>query len=256
MKSILFLSLFLCIAQALQINFSSQERNMSNRDSAQSHYESVLDDILSQHNEGLLTELSMAIKDPHTMYAVLRPQADVLVQGPMEDVCVAQMPGMIANQIHEFSHALYSQVDTIVTDVWKTTDTELRQMILHAINQGSWEQDVLDEIVSSVEFINMEISDRLVAIAHQFDFLGKIRAALLNCQAIFDPHTTSAPQTLTEKIWTAILISFRNPGAFEPNTHGFLNRYIFDLISDLQGELYGRTIELATSIYEDLAFNM
>lgn len=88
----LFLStLFLMViaVQGLQINFNSQESNiiryeeksvgsMMVKDTAQAHYESIIDDILSQHNEGLLIELSFVIKDPQQMYSVMKPQADVL----------------------------------------------------------------------------------------------------------------------------------------------------------------------------------
>lgn len=49
------------------------------KDTAQAHYESIIDDILSQHNEGLLTELSIVIKTPHDMQTALRPQSELLM---------------------------------------------------------------------------------------------------------------------------------------------------------------------------------
>lgn len=49
------------------------------KDTAQAHYESIIDDILSQHNEGLLTELSIVIKTPHDMQNALRPQSELLM---------------------------------------------------------------------------------------------------------------------------------------------------------------------------------
>ncbi|OBZ89518.1 hypothetical protein A0J61_02419 [Choanephora cucurbitarum] len=259
MISFVFICLFfITTLQALQVNFaSSSSKDLLNRDSALSHYQSVLDDILSQHNEGLLTDLSMIIKDTDTMYAVLRPQASYLLEDP-QDVCVAQMPGMIATQIHELSNTLYAQVDAIVLDSWRASDTEIRQLILNAINQGSWEQDVLDELADHLEMVNMEIADRLLNVVHEFDFLDKIKWSLVKCQAVFDAPSQPA-NSLTEKIWTAILVSLRNEPLSEDRItssgHGLLNRYLSELVLDLQGELYGRTFELATSIYEDLAFN-
>ncbi|KAI8366133.1 hypothetical protein BD560DRAFT_401206 [Blakeslea trispora] len=263
MISLVFAALFfLTTLQALQVNFASSthSKDLLNRDSAQSHYQSVLDDVLSQHNEGLLSDLSMIIKDTDTMYAVLRPQANYLIRQGVDDVCVAQMPGMIANQIHELSNALYTQADAIVLDVWSATDTELRQLIINAIHLGSWEQDVLDELANHVEMVNMEIADRLLKVVHEFEFLNKMRWSLVKCQNMFD-STTSQPSSssLPEKIWTAILVSLRNDPFGEDliasSGHGLLNRYLSELIVDLQGELYGRTFELASSIYEDLAFN-
>lgn len=70
--------------QAVQINFNSHPSRVSGdtylmiKDTAQAHYESIIDDILSQHNEGILTELSFIIKEPQQMYAIMKPQADLL----------------------------------------------------------------------------------------------------------------------------------------------------------------------------------
>jgi hypothetical protein len=79
----LFIFTFLLLTvQGLQINFSAikpvDTNLMTIKDTAQAHYESIIDDVLSQHNEGLLTELSIVIKDPHDMYSILKPQADLL----------------------------------------------------------------------------------------------------------------------------------------------------------------------------------
>lgn len=83
----LFALLMVVSVQGLQINFNSyselnQYEEMASammvRDTAQAHYESIIDDILSQHNEGLLTEMSIVIKDTQQMYGVMRPQAEVL----------------------------------------------------------------------------------------------------------------------------------------------------------------------------------
>lgn len=83
-SSIIFISTFLLlVVQGFQLNFNSikpvDTNLMTIKDTAQAHYESVIDDILSQHNEGLLTELSIVVKSPHDMYSILKPQADLLV---------------------------------------------------------------------------------------------------------------------------------------------------------------------------------
>jgi hypothetical protein len=69
----------LIAVQGLQINFSSTKSDLLIKDTAQAHYESIIDDILSQHNEGLLTELSIVIKTPHDMQTALRPQSELLM---------------------------------------------------------------------------------------------------------------------------------------------------------------------------------
>ncbi|CAO3606848.1 unnamed protein product [Mucor fragilis] len=264
---ILFFTCTLLIAvQGLQINFSSTKSDLLIKDTAQAHYESIIDDILSQHNEGLLTELSIVIKTPHDMQTALRPQSELLMgSSNIQDVCVAQMPGMIANQIHELSNELYSSVDAIVSEFWTTADIEYRQLILNAINKGLWEQEVMDELVASLELLNMDIADHIIAAIDRFDILYKVKMALKSCQSIFDEENNpfaaeDEEETLTEKIWTAILVSFTSTssqassGVREAPQHGFLNRYIFELTSDLQSELYSRVYELARSVYEDLAF--
>ncbi|KAI8636425.1 hypothetical protein BD408DRAFT_426125 [Parasitella parasitica] len=262
---LLFTCTFLMAVQGLQISFNSVQSDMLIRDTAQAHYESIIDDILSQHNEGLLTELSIVIKNPHDMQAALRPQSELLMGSPnIQDVCVAQMPGMIANQIHELSNEIYSSVDAIVSELWTTADIEYRQIILNAINKGHWEQEVMDELVASLELLNMDIADRVIAAVDRFDILYKVKLALKSCQSIFDQENNpfaaedQEEETLTEKIWTAILVSFTSKSGQESikqePQHGFLNRYIFELTSDLQSELYSRVFELAKGVYEDLAF--
>lgn len=49
------------------------------RDTAQVHYESIVDTVLGQHNEKLLLELSQIIKDPHHLYKALKPEAELLL---------------------------------------------------------------------------------------------------------------------------------------------------------------------------------
>ena len=124
----------------------------------------------------------------------------------------------------------------------------------------------MDELVTSLELLNMDIADHIIAAVDKFDILYKVKMALKSCQSIFDQENNpfadaeAEEETLTEKIWTSILVSFTSKSGQEPSfireepQHGFLNRYIFELTSDLQSELYSRVYELARSVYEDLAF--
>lgn len=176
------------------------------------------------------------------------------------DVCVAQMPGMIANQIHELSNEIYLSINLIVSKYWKKTDTYYRQLILNAINKGLWEQDVMNELVDSVQVLNMDIADSITAVVEQYNMLNKLKQSLLNCQAVFGSELVEQELTLTEKIWNAILISFKlsNPINLQDEEYqqnGFMGRYLFELKSDIQSEMYSRVYELARSIYEDLAFS-
>lgn len=287
----ILLLLLITVVQGLQINFNSHSPQGSNilryeqdiemtstmlvKDTAQAHYESIIDDILSQHNEGLLSELSIVIKDPQQMYSVMKPQADILYHGlehaavtssQLQDVCVAQMPGMIANQIHELSNEIYTSVDSIVSQYWKISDHAYRQLLLNAIHQGLDEQEVMEELTNALEILNMDITDRITQTVDGFQILNKLKQALVNCQSMFakEEAATTTEQddketTLTEKIWHAILVSFSlsNPLVEESNLEqsGFMGRYVFELKSDIQSEMYSRVYELARSIYEDLAFS-
>jgi hypothetical protein len=170
------------------------------------------------------------------------------------------MPGMIANQIHELSNEIYLSVNLIVSKYWKKTDTYYRQLVLNAINKGLWEQDVMNELVNSVQVLNMDISDRITETVDQFNMLNRLKKSLLNCQSIFGGELPAeAELSLSEKIWNAILFSFSlsNPitNDNEIQQKGFMGRYVFELRSDIQSEMYSRVYELARSIYEDLAFS-
>lgn len=64
----------------LQINIQSIKTAATTtvRDTVQEHVELIVDDVFSEHNEDLLSRLSMIIKNPHDMYNTLKPQADLI----------------------------------------------------------------------------------------------------------------------------------------------------------------------------------
>ncbi|KAI9360654.1 hypothetical protein BD770DRAFT_441966 [Pilaira anomala] len=258
----------LTIVQAApsQIYFNSQPQEEENlpslRDTAQAHYESIVDNILSQHNEGILTELSFVIKDPQEMYSIMKPQVEVLFEQDysdvIQDVCVAQMPGMIANQIHELSNQIYARIESVVLNKWKKSDTYYREIIVNSIDKGLWEQDILDDLIQSIEMLNMNIADHIVEAIDEFNMLGKLKQSLKHCQDIFSERTEQdhVSTSLSESLWKAVLVSLHlsNPNP-EPKKTGFMGKYVFDLRTDLQSEMYSRVYELATGIFEDLAYS-
>ncbi|KAG2209150.1 hypothetical protein INT47_005442 [Mucor saturninus] len=261
----IFCIVILCLMatiQAMQINFNSHPSQSGGtysmiKDTAQAHYESIIDDILSQHNEGILTELSFIIKEPQQMYAIMKPQADLLygTATPIEDVCVAQMPGMIANQIHELSNQIYSSIDLIVTQHWKRSDEYYRQTILKAIEKGLYEQDILELLYEIMEGVNTDITDHIAHTIDEFHMLKKLKDGLDHCQAIFGQEAEKDTETFADKIWNALLLSLsRSDSNNEPRQNGFMGKYVFELRADIQSELYSRLYELARAVYEDLAF--
>lgn len=170
------------------------------------------------------------------------------------------MPGMIANQIHELSNQIYSSIDLIVSKNWKNSDEYYRKIILNAIDKGLWEQDILDELIQTLEILNMDITDHITKTVDQFNMLNKLKDALEHCQAIFGQQKIEqeTSTTLIEKIWSALLVSFSLSNDLsnnEPRQNGFMGKYIFELRADIQSELYSRVYELARSVYEDLAFS-
>ncbi|KAI9247896.1 hypothetical protein EDC94DRAFT_589608 [Helicostylum pulchrum] len=261
---LILLLVFLFGVQAAQISFKSSSYQQDEGlivDTAQAHYESIIDDILSQHNEGILTELSFVIKDPQQMYAVMKPQVDLLYDhaNTIQDVCVAQMPGMIANHIHELSNQIYSSVESVVSDKWNKKDSYYRDVVVSAIDKGLWEQDILDELIHELEILNMDITDAIIFTLDRFNMLQKLKVSLNQCQLMFDEDTKPVDtlSTLTENLWNAVLVSLSlsNPNHVEPKKSGFMGKYVFDLRTDIQSEMYSRVYELSRSIFEDLAFS-
>lgn len=175
------------------------------------------------------------------------------------DVCVAQMPGMIANHIHELSNQIYSSVESVVSDKWNKKDTYYRDIIVAAIDKGLWEQDILDELIHELEILNMDITDAIVSTLDRFNMLQKLKVSLNQCQLMFDENTKPVDtlSTLTETLWNAVLVSLSlsNPNNVEPKKSGFMGKYVFDLRTDIQSEMYSRVYELSRNIFEDLAFS-
>lgn len=218
------------------------------RDTAQIHYESIVDTVLGQHNEKLLLELSQAIKDPHHLYEALKPEAELLLGSePMQGnpnlfcgvvnclipfvVCVAQMPGMIANQIHEQSTLVYNQIYPILKRRWLTADNDYHQMISQSVSD-----EVVEDLSDSLELLNMDITDDIIDTLRDFDMIGNIKRSLLNCQSTFS-------NTAISTLWSTAVE--------KKETKSLLDSYKARLISDLQSQLYSRVYELASSIYQD-----
>lgn len=180
----------------------------------------------------------------------------------ISDVCVAQLPGMIANQIHELSNQIYARIESVVSNQWKKSDTYYREIIVNSIDKGLWEQDILDDLIQSLEMLNMNIADHIVAAIDEFNMLGKLKQSLNHCQDIFSERSSSSSteqdhvSSLSESLWNAVLVSLHlsNPNP-EPKKTGFMGKYVFDLRTDLQTEMYSRVYELANGIFEDLAYS-
>ncbi|KAI8982483.1 hypothetical protein BDF20DRAFT_912637 [Mycotypha africana] len=287
--SILVLFGSISLVEALQISFYRQEQQIpilessptiTNRmllkDTALAHYESIVDDVLSEHNENLLTQLSTIIKDPHEIVSTLKPEAKHILasQTEISDVCVAQMPGIIANYIHELTNDIYSSIEGIISSHWKKSDIEYRRLVLDAVTSHlnkNDEQHVLTELMGSLEIINMEIADQLLFVVEQFDLFGKMSDALKSCQSLFSDTVDDQRQEevkkegktagFISKIWNAFLVSVTQSATMTSNrfdtrnNHGLLSKYILELRIDLQSELFSRVYELARNIYEDLAFS-
>lgn len=166
------------------------------------------------------------------------------------------MPGMIANQIHELSNQIYSSIDLIVAKNWKNSDEYYRQTILNAIEKGLYEQDILEALLEIIESINMDIADQIAQTIDQFNMLNKLKDSLDHCQAIFGQEPMEQDSVnFADKIWSALLVSLsRSNNSNEPRQNGFMGKYIFELRSDIQSELYARVYELARGVYEDLAY--
>ncbi|CAO3701681.1 hypothetical protein G6F70_001668 [Rhizopus microsporus] len=201
------------------------------RDTAQIHYESIVDTVLGQHNEKLLLELSQAIKDPHHLYEALKPEAELLLGSEPMQVCVAQMPGMIANQIHEQSSLVYNQIYPILKRRWLTADNDYHQMISQSVSD-----EVVEDLSDSLELLNMDITDDIIDTLRDFDMIGNIKRSLLNCQSTFS-------NTVISTLWSTAVE--------KKETKSLLDSYKARLISDLQSQLYSRVYELASSIYQD-----
>lgn len=150
------------------------------------------------------------------------------------------MPGMIANQIHEFSNAVYTSVQTVVGQSWKLSDIELRQSILRAISKGYNEDEVIEDLSHTLEMVNMDMTDKLVRVLEEFDMVQQVRSALVSCQSVFAPETSGS----IEKSTTTAT-----------KDRSFLDTFLLQLTTDLQSQLYNQVSNLAKSVYEDLAFS-
>lgn len=168
------------------------------------------------------------------------------------------MPGMIANLVHELGNELYSSIERTVSSLWTPTDQEMTRVIKDAINKGYRENQIIDELGDALEILNMDIADEIMAVFQRFDILSKMKSSLEFCHSAFESNT-AIDSKFTEKVWSAVLLSFNQPPTISiytvKNDHpdGFLNSYLKELTSDVQSELYSRVYDLARKLYEDLA---
>lgn len=185
------------------------------RDTAQSHYESIVDDVLGQHNEDILSKLSLAIQDPHHLYQLLKPEAEFLIDSEPIQVCVAQMPGMIANQIHEQSNVVYNRIYPLLQATWATFDSDFQHL----------------DLANALELLNMQVAEDIIRTLEEFDLLTQVKQTLVDCHSTFDAPTTKTSST---------------------HQNSFLFRYLLKLTWDMEARLYSGLDELTLSLYQDM----
>ncbi|KAI8978047.1 hypothetical protein BDB01DRAFT_800594 [Pilobolus umbonatus] len=268
-SSLLFCyTLFLCLfsIQGLQIPFNAHKDMMKTegnvmliKDNVQAHYETIVDGVLSQHNEYLLSELSRMIRDPHQVLFHLRHEAELLLDGldSVEDVCVAQMPGIIANHIQQLSSQVYSSIYPAVGRIWHFTDNDFRNYLFEAVAMDDMEDtDMADELTSVLEFINMDIGDAIIESITEYDILSVVTQSLLQCQGEYESEDTERVETLSDKLWVALLSSLPEPvikSSSSPSARkGFLGQYVARLVHDLNLEMNMGVEVLAKTINRDL----
>ncbi|KAI8874738.1 hypothetical protein K501DRAFT_289660 [Backusella circina FSU 941] len=221
------------------------------RDTAQFHYETIVDEVISVHNEDLLSELTVMIRDPHHLTSVLRPQTEYLGLTSISDICIVQMPGSIANEIHELSKEIYSSVSRVVAEYWTSGDNYYRKVVLN-----SMEEEREEELAAAIEISNMKITDSIMDVIDNFDFISRVKNNVMSCQNMLYEEDIYEEDSLTQKLWTAILSATK--AKHDESLHsinvnrGFLYRYLQELTSDLQTQLNGRVYDLASNINEDL----
>jgi hypothetical protein len=167
------------------------------------------------------------------------------------DVCIAQMPGSIANEIHELSKEIYSSVSRIVAEYWTSGDNYYRKVALN-----SMEEDTEEELTAAIEIPNMKITDSIMDVINDFDFISRVKNNVMACQSMFYEEDIYEENSLSQRLWTALLSATKprhDESLHSTNVNrGFLYRYLQELTSDLQTQLNGRVYDLASNINEDL----
>ncbi|KAI8885640.1 hypothetical protein K501DRAFT_245616 [Backusella circina FSU 941] len=249
---IVLLSCFLLLTQQAVIKSSTNE--MVLRDTAQYYYETLVDDVMNLHNEDLLSELAIMTRHPHQLTYFLRPQAEELGLDRLSEICIAQMPGMIAYQVHDLSKEVYGSIYTILNEHWTHSDDYYKNSMKSNPNA------VVTALTNSLEVTNTQMMESLINVMDQFDIKARLSTQLMSCQTGLEENVQFA-----QRIWSALLVSTRQKEAHSASvaviltnniaTTGFLSRYVMELVSDMESEMMTRLPELALSVYEDLSYS-
>ncbi|KAI9320129.1 hypothetical protein BX666DRAFT_1919450 [Dichotomocladium elegans] len=231
------------------------------RDTVETFYRTVVDDVLSTHTEDLLVRLTQTPRPKRL--PLLRSQSQSLGNGKMEhtkfiliclfaDACIAKLPSFIGHQIRQQHNRvieiLPSTVDEALTAVWP----EYRLAGVIPIAQF--------QVASMSYSINLAVSHRLRQTIETFNLLDRLYEDLAMCESSFsstaeDHQSSSIAPSNNNYVAYIANFGYRLWHRFaqtEETDERFLQTYLLAIKADLRSELEARVGEMVMAIYGDL----
>ncbi|ORX59792.1 hypothetical protein DM01DRAFT_1381307 [Hesseltinella vesiculosa] len=153
------------------------------QDDVITHYENMVDDVFSHHREQMLLRLARANHQPEELVSLLAPQANAILQRDPQEVCLEQMPGMIAEQLHQMHNMVFQMVGPTV-----------KQLLPEYLTIDMAQPD--KDLPSQLHLLNVAMEDHVSRGLLHARLEHKVALRLLTCE--LDQQQSEAPHFTTD----------------------------------------------------------
>ncbi|CAO3587200.1 unnamed protein product [Absidia cylindrospora] len=222
------------------------------RDDIQTHYENLLDEVISTHSEDFLLKMTYSMTS-EKIESFYRPQANILLKtnsNPQPEIhskCLYRMPHWIGKYLHDTHSTTYNNVAPMVQvymeDHWPSTrhqqemtPSDIKEFLVQ-LNQN---------LVSRIE---QSMMDPVV-------LLTDLSLKLQSCQQQYDAKNSFLSRMLVQIVGDSRGMKTRtfSPDDFmdgDVKDH-FLVGYLMAMRADLVAQMDNRMMDLEQLIHDDL----
>ncbi|KAI8332855.1 hypothetical protein BC941DRAFT_473892 [Chlamydoabsidia padenii] len=142
--------------------------NLMIHDDIQTHYETMVDEIISTHSEDILFQLANSMNDRQSLEQLLQPQAIALLGYPVQETCLKRMPSMIAKHLHD-----------------------LHTKVLDTIEPVTFPQEQETDLIQQLSLLNIAMDQKVMEIVQDEDWEHKLTLDLSACEQAIHPPVRS-----------------------------------------------------------------
>lgn len=222
--------------------------NVMIHDDIQSHYENMVDEVVSTHSEDILFRLARAMTDEDSLDALLQPQATVLLDHPVQGksfsslqidliliphrfigTCLNRMPSMIAKQLHDLHAKALATIEPTLDSFPFNQDTDMMQHLSQ---------------------LNVIMDQKMMTVLEHHPLEHNVALALSACERQLAPPPRRSLWLLLKPFWKASASQMTQTSNSVPETT-FLQSHLEAVAESLHLEFKLRLVDLYRTVQTD-----